>query len=268
MCSQRLEPLRNAAFVALGAVAAFAPRTAHAGNCPLLVRPEPADPYWGRAATEAQAAVTQSPGDCASAVIDVDGQAARLTFVTTDGRQAVRTLHDPTELAPTLQALMTPLPPIVREDASPIHGTSIENDRPPAPPMGHLLALALVGGRFAGPDVLLSPTLHVGVSFALEKWELGVIGDAAPFYADLDTDDAVHPWRLSSVGAGVAAGRRIRVNERVSLLAGVDLSAAILHEEWHEQNSSNTKPNAVKLSSAFTWAPCIPPVATRGSARP
>ncbi len=232
------------ALFALGSSSFVVPAAADAGKCQLVVRAAELGPDWKRAVADARRSAAENGGDCAGALIEVDGEEARLEFTMADGRRAVRVLHGPDELVPTLEALMTPLPSLARHEAPP---PKVASNPPPSdggppkspPPTGHLDVMALVGGRVAGPVTLVAPTLDVGASLVLEKWEIGVIANWDPIYVDLDGDDDLHPYRFSSIAAGIEAGRRIRLRSGLSLLAGVKLRAAILHEAWHEDDASS-----------------------------
>lgn len=85
-----------------------------AGTCPVHVSPESAPDAWREAARKAAARLAKdsAPGDCRAVEVAVtpDG-AAKLTFVTLDGREATRSLDTPADLRPTLEALLVTLPP-------------------------------------------------------------------------------------------------------------------------------------------------------------
>jgi hypothetical protein len=189
----------------------------------------------------ARGSLETGAGDCADVVLEVEGEVATLTFTTTDGRRAVRVLHDPAELAPILDALLVTLPERPAPSSGP-QGGRIAPERPPlnpakvgAPPPPtpiHALVSALVGGRLAGPGTFIAPTVNLGAGVGLSRWEFEVTAQWSPTYALL-ADDQSGPAGLASIGAGLAAGRRTPLGRDVALVTGVTLSAAAEHEGWH-----------------------------------
>ncbi len=102
----------------MGALFASVPAAA---SCPLELVPTEAPAAWK---TAAQAATQRLAGsgsyDCGSVEIAVRPTGGALvTFITTDGRRAVRALLAPEELAPTLDALLVTLPPDPPAGAAP-----------------------------------------------------------------------------------------------------------------------------------------------------
>ena len=207
-------------------------------TCELRVEPEAAGTAWEGAIARARMELQNAAGDCGSARLRVGAAGAVLTFTTLDGRQAVRGVGAPEELMPTLEALLIQLP----DDAEPAV-VAPESPNPSVPEQhapearrvpsesGRVLWSALLGARLAGPDAFLSPTLALGAALTLSKWEVGVLAAWSPDYRHLDTDDRPNA-HLASIAAGVAAGRRVRVG-KFTAVAGIDLSASILHEAWH-----------------------------------
>ena len=98
--------LARAALVAAWACAAwFGARVCVAAPCPVELRGAPSEP-WLRAGRAIEA-LTTDPSDCARIEIELEqsADAARLIFVTRDGRRAERRLAHPDELMPTVAAL-------------------------------------------------------------------------------------------------------------------------------------------------------------------
>src|SRR5262245_20943335 len=80
------------------------PARASAAQCPIqLTGVESA--AW-RVAAEELARVDFGESDCAEIVVEVAAAGARVSFTTEDGREAMRTLSDPAELRPTVEALL------------------------------------------------------------------------------------------------------------------------------------------------------------------
>src|SRR5688572_31300958 len=98
--------LARAALVAAWACAAWVgARVCVAASCPVELRGAPSEP-WLRAGRATEALMTD-PSDCARIEIELERStdAARLIFVTRDGRRAERRLVHPDDLMPTVLAL-------------------------------------------------------------------------------------------------------------------------------------------------------------------
>lgn len=147
--------------------------------------------------------------DCAVIRLTVGGDIAHLTFETNDGRVAARELRHPSELAPTLDALLVtglppkpepapePTPEPTLEPASkprpapsaplvPRRGPAVvaENDRTPRAPRADALtaAFSLQLGVRGGAGGLMSPVIHGQVTMDRSRWEIGVWGALEPDY--------------------------------------------------------------------------------------
>lgn len=214
--------LARAALVAAWACAAwFGARVCVAAPCPVELRGAPSEPWLraGRAITEALA-TDLDPSDCARIEIELERStdAARLIFVTQDGRRAERRLAHPDELMPTVAALgvrgasesSTPAledgptaPARVADAVSPL-------DSPPPGPAaapGEARALfALLGGTRAGAGRLVSPVLAGAAAIAVDRWELGINLALELQYFNLDLSEP--DVRTSAASAGVTVGRR------------------------------------------------------------
>ncbi len=202
--------------------------------CDIVVDPStPASP-WRDAVERARVELAKNGEACRTAHLTIDGDGATLEFMTRDGRLAVRPVRQPDELVPTLDALLVPLPapaptPTIAE-TSPTESDKPTGQTPPDNPSASLLLSALAGGRVSAPDGYLSFNLALGASLILKHWELGIVAQANPAYRHLDDDDLPNA-RLSDIGAGIIAGRRIPLGD-VTVIAGGSLSASILHEKW------------------------------------
>jgi hypothetical protein len=203
-----------------------------AKSCELRVVSSHADAAWDQAVSEARSVLSSRAGDCELAGLQIDEGAAVLTYATVDGRQARRTVSAPSELLPTLEALLVPLPAL-EAPAPSVQRSAAENERAdaiPPPPAPNLFLSALLGARMLVPDGFASLNLTFGATLAIEKWELGVTAQWDPKYYHTDDDDRPNA-QLRSISAGVAVGRRARLRSAV-LAGGATVSASILHEEW------------------------------------
>lgn len=229
-------------------MAALVPGRASASpGCALQVIPDRPSPAWEEAIDHARGALASQPGDCGKIVVEVTDDFATLAFTTTDGRRAVRVLHDPSELSPTLEALVVTLPPppaATNAPASPASQPIRPHEAgavsPAAATQLHALLSGQVGARFAGPGPLLGPTLALGAGLGLPHWEVGLMAQWTPVYGVL-TDDPTRPARLAGISAGLAVGRRTRLGKAVTLVTGLSLSGAAQHEGWQTQDATTGK---------------------------
>jgi hypothetical protein len=181
--------------------------------------------------------------DCESVRIEVEGNSARVTFVTRDGRRAERIVHDPSELGPTLGALgvtgARESAPVSKEPlrARPVRpvATPVEADRAPTwngeaarAERDHAAIFALTAGTRAGADNLVSPLFTGSASLSLDRWELGVMGALEAQYFDVAAEPRRAPG--SAISAGVLAGRRQPLGSAAVFL-GTRLVLAALNDE-------------------------------------
>src|SRR5262245_8915636 len=126
---------RSAYLVAVVAPLVFARARA---ECPVTLVPSDAPAPWASAVASARERLASQSSDCGSVEIAVRPKGgAVLTFTTTEGRRAERTLGSPQELGPALDALLVNVkvetppapPPSVSASAPPVASTA-----PPAPP--------------------------------------------------------------------------------------------------------------------------------------
>jgi len=183
--------------------------------------------------------------------VDVAVGGAHVSFTTADGRVAVRTLANPAELRPTVEALLVadsstpPAAPAQARPAStaaprPVRSNSRET-RPPEPPppaaaaTGSAYAVqagARAGSQIGGGDrdaMLVSPVLAGSAWIGRYPWELGVLGAFELQYFDLRDHDPGEREN-SSVSVGVAVGRR-DPQGALDLLTSVRLSVATIENE-------------------------------------
>ncbi len=231
--------LARAALVAAWACAAWVgARVCVAASCPVELRGAPSE-SWLRAGRAIEPLTTE-PSDCARIEIELERStdAARLIFVTRDGRRAERRLAHPDELVPTVAALgvrgvNASSPALEDGPAAPARAADAVSplDSPPSNPAaapGEARALfALLGGTRAGAGRLVSPVLGGAASIALDRWELGINLALELQYFDLHQSE-LDPSSAASVG--VTVGRREPIAD-VELLFGVRSMLAALNDE-------------------------------------
>jgi hypothetical protein len=233
--------LARAALVAAWACAAgLGARVCVAASCPVKLRGAPSEP-WLRAG-RALEALTTEPSDCARIEIELERStdAARLIFVTRDGRRAERRLAHPDELMPTVAALgvrgvdesSTPAledGPMARARAADAVSPLDSPPSEPAAAPGNARALfALLGGTRAGAGRLVSPVLGGAAAIAVERWELGITLALELQYFNLDLSE--QDVRTSAASVGVTVGRREPIAD-VELAFGARSMVAALNDE-------------------------------------
>lgn len=255
--------LARAALIAAWAGAAWAgARVCLAAPCPVGFRGAPSEP-WLRAAQAIQALPTEF-SDCAHIEIELEPgtEAARLTFITLDGRRAERHLAHPDQLMPTVMALgiegtteltapvaeavppTAPLAPVRAADAAPPVDAPSSPQAPPSPssllsppslpsqpaaaPDDARAIFAVLAGARGGTGQLVSPVLEGAAAIAPGRWELGLHLALELQYFDLHLPDPDGPSSAASLG--VTAGRREPFTD-VELLYGVRGMVAALNDE-------------------------------------
>jgi hypothetical protein len=248
-----LPPTRLARAVlvaAWGCAAWVGARVCVAASCPVELRGAPSEP-WLRAGRAIEA-LTTDPSDCARIEIELERStdAARLIFVTRDGRSAERRLAHPDELMPTVVALgirgvsesSTPAledgptaPARVAHAVSPLDSTP---SRPAAAPGEARALFALLGGTRAGAGRLLSPVLGGTAAITLERWELGISLALELQYVYLDLSEPDWPSSVASVG--VTVGRRESIAD-LELLFGARSMVAALNDESQKDSGERRR---------------------------
>ncbi len=211
-----------------------------APDCPLHADPGNLAPVWQDSVDDARTRLHEAVDGCADARLTVDGTTARLVFTTTDGREAARTLAGPEELWPTLEALLVRIPatesvsvpPRATAQQASVVEVAVPAETTSVPIPARLVLSALGGGRLAGPGLLGAPTIDLGIALALPAWDLGLTVRWEPSYILVDADDA-RPADLASISSGIQVGRRVALGRALSLVIGMNLSAAAEHEGWH-----------------------------------
>ena len=209
---------RAALVAAWGCAAWVGARVCVAASCPVELRGAPSEP-WLRAGRAVEA-LTTDPSDCARIEIELERStdAARLIFVTGDGRRAERRLAHPDELVPTVAALGvrgvngSSTPAFEGGPAAPARAADAVSplDSPPsgpaAAPSEARPLFALLGGTRAGAGRLVSPVLAGAAAIAVDRWELGINLALELQYFNLDLSET--DVRTSAASAGVTVGRR------------------------------------------------------------
>src|SRR5690606_4270106 len=175
--------------------------------------------------------------------IELEGStdAARLIFVTRDGRRAERHLAHPDELMPTVAALGVrgagELSTPVFEDAptAPVRAADpvARLDSPPSEPAASAPSearalFAVLGGTRGGMGRLVSPVLGGAASIALDRWELGINLALELQYFNLDLSEP--DVRTSAASVGVTVGRRQPI-AGLELAFGARSMVAALNDE-------------------------------------
>lgn len=226
-------------------------RVCAAASCPVELRGQPSEP-WLRAGRAIDALPTDT-NDCARIEVELEQgtDAARLIFVTLDGRRAERRLAHPDDLIPTVVALgvrgdsesATTLPddgpsaPAARTGAAVQPFDSRTSDSPTldsrtsapaAAPYDARACFALLGGARAGAGSLVSPVLGGAAAIGLERWELGINLALELQYFDLHLSEPDGPSSAASLG--VSVGRREPIAD-VELLFGARSMVAAVNDE-------------------------------------
>ncbi len=177
-----------------------------AGTCALEVT-GPDTPAWREAVGSLDLRAADD-SDCATIRLALGDDTSRLTFVTNDGRTAERDLREPSELAPTLEALLvtgTPSSPEREREPEPrpastppppapsrLRPPTLDASNPPAlaaPALDALTAaFTLQLGVRGGAGGLASPLLHGAVTMDRSRWEIGVWGALEPDYGAFGSD--------------------------------------------------------------------------------
>lgn len=228
--------LRSAGAV-VGAAALLCASSAHAA-CPVELVPESAPPAWSAAARSASERLASvGTQDCASVEIAVrPSGGALLTFITTDGRRAVRALMAPDEVAPALDALLVTLPPepsatppspAAKEEARPADADAPKPTKPS--PEAHVMIGVGVGTRFGFGGAYVSPALTLRPSGTFGNWELGGVVELDPAYSYLP-GGVPAGFKLWSFIAGLRFGRRDAIGS-AAIGYGLGLGTASIREE-------------------------------------
>jgi hypothetical protein len=254
----------------LGTAATLPSRAAT--SCDLEVT-GPDTPAWREAVGSLDLRASDD-SDCGTIRLTLGAEASRLTFVTKDGRIAERELREPSELAPTLEALLVtgeaarpePAPepepdrprPARRESLAPqrpVEVDALNRPVPTAPTLDTLTAAFTVAlGVRGGAGGLVSPVVYGAVTMDRNRWEIGVWGALEPHYAGVGGDatapveltapepqTTVRPQRVgppepgSAAAVGVMCGRRFPFTH-LDLVLGARLGVAAVRrfDGWND----------------------------------
>ena len=245
--------LASALACAVGGVCAAAvlllPRGAHAAEvagCAIEVHPADAAPAWKQAVDDLRPRLADALGDCRRVDVDVALDGAVVAFTTRDGRQAVRRIASPSDLAPTVEALRVTLPSASTKDAAleqkpaPAMSPDVspKGQEPlaeaPASPL-HLALSLYVGARAAWPGRFVSPVLGTAAAVRLSSWDIGIYGQWETSYAS--SGNLLPPgFQMSALGAGAAFARRASLSEAVAGIVEGRLGLAVVSQEGSEAN--------------------------------
>lgn len=239
---------RRSAGVVIGAAVLLCAAPTRAA-CPVELVPESAPASWATAARAAAARLAAvGTQDCASVEIAVrPSGGALLTFLTTDGRRAVRALMSPDEVGPALDALLVTLPPepakvptpaiadVPEPDAAkpskdeprPVDGDAAKQAK--APPEAHVMMGVGVGTRFGFGGAYVTPAITLRPSGSIGAWTLAGSVELDPAYSYLP--GGVPPgFKLWSFIAGIRVGRRDPIGG-AAIGYGLGLGSASIREE-------------------------------------
>ncbi|MGZ5971448.1 MAG: hypothetical protein ACXWP4_27450 [Polyangiales bacterium] len=228
----------------MGIVAVLAVARAWA-ECPITLVPADAPKGWSSAVESARSRLASaSSHDCGSVEVAVrPNGGAVLTFTTTDGRRAVRTLMSPEELVPALDALLVTLPPEAAPASSAAPSSSAMPSAsvpapaaPPssssapvvaAPPEVHFAVGLSAGARLGLAGAYATPAFGLRPSGSFGAWELGGAIEYDPSYAYLP--GAPPGFTLWSFIANLQVGRR-EVFQNIAIGYGLGLGVASIRE--------------------------------------
>ena len=214
-------------------------------DCPILLEPADALSEWSEKARQTEAVLLKKQEhDCRSVRIEVQPEGnALLTFTTSDGRIAVRVLHAPEDIAPTLEALLVTLP-VEKTIATPPAKTASAPSSPPsaAEPAKRAVAKAepqratrrmlfevFTGARFGLDSAFFAPAIGLRATNLFMPWEFGVSGEWNPIYVPL-TDSALPNYAMWSFEANIFIGRR-KALERMDFPYGFTMGIAAVRAE-------------------------------------
>lgn len=235
-----------AAVIAGGEITRARAEELNGGDCRVNVAQEDVPVAWRSAVAAIRARLRDAGGDadCRAVAIVVEHDGALVFLTTRDGRQALRRLDSPDELAPVLDALLVTLPP--RKASSGLSALSRLSNGPPSSIPAHLERRPLplgsassavffaltAGGRLSAPSGFASPSFSVRAGAVVGSWELAAFGQWDPAHVLLD-GAAPPEFSMSRYDAGVFVGRRVPAGE-TSLAFGATTSVALISESGAE----------------------------------
>jgi hypothetical protein len=212
-------------------------------GCKVSLVPENASTEW-RSAAEALRAHFLDGGstdfDCREVAISLQADGAIMTFTTRDGRQAMRRLQEPDEVAPLVGAMLVTLPPAAGPERAPSPSDARPlPERSAASPVFVIPAVNLqvtAGVRVSLPGVFASPSFTFRAGFVVRSWELSAFAQSDPAHAVL-TGGAPPAFSMSRYAAGIALGKRIAFGSSF-IVPGVTTSVASIQESGNEDEGA------------------------------
>jgi hypothetical protein len=187
------------------------------GKCLVSMSPDSAGNRWHSAAVALRRLLRDGGGtgiDCRAVAIWLEADGATVVFTTQDGRQAMRRLQSPEELAPVVEALRVtlqpvptpPLPPQSSGAAPPLAEAPVAARAQPTPVF---LLQSAVGARLSGPGSFVSAVLTIRAGVDVRGWPLpspssstsrahgadGIEPDFAPCFLE---GAVLRSWKLGS----------------------------------------------------------------------
>ena len=216
-------------------------------TCPLHVEPPLPVTVWNDKAHEVESFLSgknELQHDCRSIRIEVQREGnALLTFTTTDGRIAVRLLHSPEDIAPTVEALLVTLP-VEKALEVPAPAKPSPARIPETPPnkkpststlplttstSPRMLFGVFTGGRFGFDSSVFAPVVGLQALMQLAPWEIGMGAELNPLYMLL-AQSAPAGYAMRSFEGNFLVGRRFVNGPRVFRLGG-SLGVGLVREE-------------------------------------
>jgi hypothetical protein len=251
-------PVALACAALIAAVSAGARARTSAG-CPVVLRPDDADPIWQEAVRDLRAWLHDASGrdmDCGGIEVRANGAGMAVVFTTGDGRRAERPVRAPAQLLAVVEALTItvpepPLPSPPPPQALPSNRPLDDRPRPAAGVLGSTEAARtrfLIDGRsglrLSEPTPCSAPpaatcafgslSLGIGVGINIGHWDLGVLGQYDP--VPLLLSGSVTPgFARSTYAVGLWAGRRDAVGP-LDAVAGLAASIALTDQTNQDTN--------------------------------
>jgi hypothetical protein len=240
----------------------------------VTLTPGDASEKWHVAARALEKRLDRADADCRTVQIQVAGAQAFLFFTTGDGRQTVRQVESPGEVAPLVEALLVtvPLPsPREKPSAAPLQASGPALPQPPAkermaspaPTGARIVLRASAGGRVAGPGAFLAPSFEGGIGVLVGHWELAAVGEWAPAHTALD-GSAPKGFSMSRYAVGVTAGGRAPLGPVAIVFGASTMVAVITQSVGDEQGPGNAASGAsaaeplVGLYAGLAYPPTSP----------
>jgi hypothetical protein len=216
-------------------------------TCPLRVEPPLPVTAWNDKAHEVESFISgknELQHDCRSIRIEVQPEGnALLTFTTTDGRIAVRLLHSPEDIAPTVEALLVTLPvekplevpppakpsPTLIPQIPPKKETSPLTLPLPVSTAPRMLFGFFAGGRLGVDASVFAPAVGIQALVQVAPWEIGIGAELNPLHMLL-AESAPAGYAMRSFEGNFLVGRRFVSGPRAFRLGG-SLGVGLVREE-------------------------------------